>query len=317
MKSKDMNRRIITGLAVLLGAGIASQEAKADSLNILISPTGTDYYQWVIGTYTSPWQTQSSAPGSWDSMMTNPGGTNNAGGTDANIGNTQSFSISADSDLSYTIPGGNGSYSGEVITTGGTWRTNSANSLESSLIVTNGGPISSSTVQNLLVLDTGIGGIYLYKTPSLNGSGDVTNVNASGVNAYGYTGGSSGTWSQTSPPITQLGTLTSALEGDLQNNGGMAGNGNGQNFAAGAETTVSLPGGPLGSSFSGYEFVGGNNLSPDVDSLRELINGNFPGTQGYITPNIYLDLGSVPEPGSIGLLGLGAIGLLLKRRKSV
>ena len=73
MKSKDMNRRIITGLAVLFGAGFATQEAKADSLNILISPAGTDYYQWVIGTYTSPWQTQNSVQGSWDSMMTNPG----------------------------------------------------------------------------------------------------------------------------------------------------------------------------------------------------------------------------------------------------
>ena len=158
-------------------------------------------------------------------------------------------------------------------------------------------------MQNLLVLDTSAGGIYLYNAPALNGSGDVTNVNASGVNAYGYTGGVSGTWSQTSPPIIQLGTLTSALEGDLQNNGGMAGNGNGEISQPGAKTTVSLPGGPLGSSFTGYEFVGGNNLSPDVDSLRELINGNFPGAQGYITPNIYLDLGSVPEPGSIGLLG--------------
>jgi PEP-CTERM motif len=321
MKTQDMNRRLIIGVAVLFSAGIATQEAKADNLNILISTSGTDYYQWTnvtVGSnsYSSNWLAQTPSQTNWDDMATSPGGSG------SNTYTTQYFSLgynnTGEGGLPFTVGGQTVSVGPD--SGGGYWRTgNVSNDSDAGLIVTNPGtPTSSSTVQNLLVLD-GVGGIYLYKTPTLAPiTSDVTNSNTSGLNAYAYISGSSGSWSQTSPPITQLGTVSSGLEGDLENNGGFAGNGNGSNILTGGQTTVSLPGGPTGSSFIGYEFGGGNNVSPEVYSFREFVNGSFGGgSTFYVTPTIYVDEGSVPEPGSLGLLGLGAMGLLSRGRKKI
>jgi len=310
MKAFTPVRIALVVLAVLL---CGARAGLADTLSIIVTSTGTDYYQWNItvgsNNFSSGWVTQTPTQTNYDDMTTSPGGA-------STVGNTQFFSLnpSADPGLSYTA----GGETVDVALTGSSyWRDNNSGGTQAALIVTNPGtPSSSSTVQNLLVLD-GTGGIFLYKAPTLNGSGVVTNTNPSGVNAYGY----ESAWNpatQGTPlnvPITQLGSLTSGLEGALESNTGFYGPGApntpGSNFAAGGETTVSLPGGPVGlTSFLGYEFAGANQ----PNSVREFVNGSL--ALPYLTPTIYFDEAPVPtpEPASIGLL-VGASILLLGRRR--
>jgi hypothetical protein len=303
---------LLLALAILL---CGAQFGRGDMLSILITPSGTDYYQWTVtvgsNSFTSSWVTQTPAQTSFDSMATSPGNANNA-----TVGTTQYFSLAANSGLVYSAGGDTFS----VGQTGSSyWRENATDSTEAGLFITPAGtPSSSSAVQNLLILD-GAGGIFTYKAPTLNGSGVVTNVNPSGVNAYGY----ASSWNpatQGSPlnvPITQLGTTTSGIEGALESNAGFVGTQNaGSNIAAGGEENISLPGGPPGlTSFAGYLFTGGNQ----PDSFREFVNGNFGGSPAYyITPSIYFEESTtlLPEPASIGVTCLCGSALLMRRRRN-
>ncbi len=159
--ARVMNRRFVASLAAMIGSAIAVQAAKADNLSILITPSGTNYYEWSVtvgsNTYSSGWIAQAPTQNSWDSQAVEPGG---AGG-DATVGNTQYFSLQ--SGLDFTAGGETVSV---LQTNNSYWRENATLSTEAALIVTGSGTGSSSPVQNLLVLD-GAGGIYLFKAPFL------------------------------------------------------------------------------------------------------------------------------------------------------
>jgi hypothetical protein len=198
---------------------------------------------------------------------------------------------------------------------------NNDETTESALIVANG-TSATSKVSNLVVLDNGgqaSSGILVYNP---NGTPTQGASTPQQVSAYGYT---NGTYSATGngTPITEVGTPTTGLEGDLENdnsaqdggpNQNFAGDATGDNIAVGVEGVVTDP--DNGKQYAGYELaadpesdVYGSELVAGDDPAQLFIYKNGGSSVYYISPTIIFEAYAVPLPSPFWC-GLGLMGIL-------
>jgi len=283
-----MNRRF-RALAAIAAGLFGVRAGRADNLNIIVTPTGTSYYQIGVGTGSSEtysaWTALSDKSSGWDTM------------------NTKTLGSGSAINPTYFTPLNSMSFDG-VSFNSSTWGTNAAATTYASLITTSqGNPATSATsaVSSLVVLDgsgstSGLGpGLFYYSAPNIV-SGVVQQTSSPA--SYGYE--SLYTKSQS---IGQLGTTTGGgLETNLEDNAGMAGNGDGDNLLAGEETLTTVQGSLMGlptylDSFLGYSYSGGAfNV---VDSAGNTVD-----------PTIYVEA-PVPLPSAAGTMValLGVVGV--------
>jgi len=297
----------------------------SDSLTLIINEvTGAGQYQLTIGngvtSVSSAWTALGVTSSTFDSMTTTNGGSSVGSTLDyllQNISLTTGGSTYAIDDTSSVGWRGNiSSYTGGTISngvvTGGPY---SNYYTEAALAITSGTPSSTASVSHLLVMDntgTSTAGILVYNAPGA-ATGNVA--------AYGHTNGNY----SSSTPITELGSISSGLEGDLENYSPFAGTGNGYNIATGQQTIVTDP--VTNKAYYGYELNANPQanvyqnpmaltLGTDPAELFVYDNGSF---SQYLSPTIiFEDAVAVPLPSTAATLPalLGIVGFAAYWRKS-
>ena len=316
------------GLAsVLLGSQLGS--ANSLSLSIVVTETGTSYYSFNGST----WSSQGASSGTWDSMLTTGNTAPKANGA-TSVGPTQNYTLSSMAQTivgsptvsttyntvqqTYnTLPSSTGYWSSNSSVSSGTPDQNGYNpGTEGGLILTKSGSSANSVVSNLLILD-GSANIYVYNAPKTTN----TPVVASPMANYGFTGNGTKSYGGTISNLgTNSGTAASdtGLIGDLEWNGGFAGNGSGANIGYGGEYAFKDPQNNqwyLGAVFG----PNGEYAEPSTVELtsttKTYIGGgkySYLTTTQFVTPTIYFGAVSlIPLPsaawGGFGLMcGLAA-----------